>query len=31
MTTRQATKTHITSFSAPAQLAAVTDLTPQEV
>ena len=31
MTTRQVTKTHITSFPAPAQLATVTDLTPQEV
>jgi starvation-inducible DNA-binding protein len=31
MTTRQTTKTHITSFPAPAQLATVTDLTPQEV
>lgn len=31
MTTRQATKTHIKSSPAPAQLATVTDLTPQEV
>ena len=30
MTTRQATKTQIKSFPAPAQLATVTDLTPQE-
>ncbi len=30
MTTRQATKTHIKSSPAPAQLATVTDLTPQE-
>src|SRR5437764_14400034 len=30
MTTRQATKTHVKSFPAPAQLATVTDLTPQE-
>jgi starvation-inducible DNA-binding protein len=30
MTTRQATKTHIKSFPAPAQLATVTDLTQQE-
>jgi len=30
MTTRQATKTHVTSFPAPAPLATVTDLTPQE-
>ncbi len=31
MTTRQATKTHIKPFPAPAQLATVTDLKPQEV
>lgn len=31
MTTRQATKTHIKSSPAPAHLATVTDLTPQEV
>ncbi|HYL45072.1 MAG TPA: DNA starvation/stationary phase protection protein [Ktedonobacteraceae bacterium] len=31
MTTRQATKTHMKSSPAPAQLATVTDLTPQEV
>ena len=31
MTTRQATKTQIKSFPAPAQLATVTDLTAQEV
>src|SRR5207237_8210261 len=30
MTTRQATKTQVKSFPAPAQLATVTDLTPQE-
>ena len=30
MTTRQATKTHVKSFPAPAQLATVTDLTPKE-
>jgi starvation-inducible DNA-binding protein len=30
MTTRQATKTHVKSFPAPAQLATVTDLLPQE-
>lgn len=30
MTTRQATKTHIKSSPVPAQLATVTDLTPQE-
>ena len=30
MTTRQATKTHVKSFPAPAQLATVTDLMPQE-
>ena len=30
MTTRQTTKTHVKSFPAPAQLATVTDLTPQE-
>jgi starvation-inducible DNA-binding protein len=30
MTTRQTTKTHIKSSPAPAQLATVTDLTPQE-
>ncbi len=31
MTTRQTTKTHVKSFPAPAQLATVTDLMPQEV
>ena len=30
MTTRQATKTQVKSFPTPAQLATVTDLTPQE-
>src|SRR5438067_7689222 len=30
MTTRQATRTHVKSFPAPAQLATLTDLTPQE-
>ncbi len=30
MTIRQATKTHVKSFPAPAQLATVTDLMPQE-
>jgi starvation-inducible DNA-binding protein len=30
MTTRQTTKTHVKSFPAPAQLATVTDLMPQE-
>ena len=30
MTTRQAMKTHVKSFPAPAQLATVTDLMPQE-
>jgi starvation-inducible DNA-binding protein len=31
MTTRQTTKTQVKSFPAPAQLATMTDLTPQEV
>src|SRR5439155_24874151 len=30
MTTRQATRTHVKSFPAPAQLATLTDLTSQE-
>ena len=30
MTTRQAMKTHVKSFPAPARLATVTDLMPQE-